>query len=258
MDKFVCVRLVQANAMDLSLFQFDFDLTFAVFFMNADKTIYGRFGSRSERKDATKDISMEGFRKALAAALDLHKKYPSNKASLSSKQNQPPRFKVPEEYPSLRGKYKSTLDYEGKVVQSCMHCHQVGEAERTFFRADRKPIPDEVVYPWPMPNVIGLAFDPQEKAKVSGVAQESAAEQAGVKIGDEILTLQWQPILSIADVQWVLHNASQPATLTAEVLRGKKKLKLTLSLANDWRRHSDISWRTSSWDLRRMATGGLV
>src|SRR5206468_10131232 len=103
MDQFVCVRLVQANAMDLSLFQFDYDLTFAVFFMNADKTIYGRFGTRSERKDATKDISMEGFRKALAAALELHKKYPANKASLSGKQSPPPRFKVPEEYPSLRG-----------------------------------------------------------------------------------------------------------------------------------------------------------
>ena len=58
MDKFVCVRLVQANAMDLALFQFDYDLTFVVFFMNADKTIYGRYGSRSDRKNATRDISI--------------------------------------------------------------------------------------------------------------------------------------------------------------------------------------------------------
>ena len=69
MDKFVCVRLVQANALDLTLFQFDYDLTFAAFFMNADKTIYGRYGTRSERKDATKDIPIESFREALAAAL---------------------------------------------------------------------------------------------------------------------------------------------------------------------------------------------
>src|SRR5216117_4403238 len=102
MNKFVCVRLVQANALDLALFQFDYDLTFAIFLLNADKTIYGRFGSRSDRKDAAKDISMEGFRKALAAALDLHKRYPANKAALSGKQNPTPRFKVPEEYPSLR------------------------------------------------------------------------------------------------------------------------------------------------------------
>ena len=66
MEKFVRVRIVQANGMDLSLFQFDFDLTFAVFFMNADRTIYGRFGSRSDFKDALRDISMEGFLKVRA------------------------------------------------------------------------------------------------------------------------------------------------------------------------------------------------
>ena len=74
--------MVKANGMDLSLFQFDYDLTFAAFFMNADKTIYGRYGSRSEMKDAAKDISIDGFRKALAAALEIHKNYPANKASL--------------------------------------------------------------------------------------------------------------------------------------------------------------------------------
>src|SRR5216117_1638183 len=99
MDRFVCVRMVQANGMDLSLFQFDYDLTFVAFFLNADKTIYGRFGSRSERKDATKDISLEGFEKALSGALELHKNYPANKTSLLAKRGPEPRFKVPEEYP---------------------------------------------------------------------------------------------------------------------------------------------------------------
>src|SRR5436309_13256189 len=127
MDKFVCVRLVQANAMDLALFQFDYDLTFAAFFMNADRTIYGRFGSRSNQKDPAKDISMEGFRAALAGALELHKKYPANKVSLRGKQGSAPAFKVPEDYPSLKGKYKAALDYEGKVAKSCIHCHQVRE-----------------------------------------------------------------------------------------------------------------------------------
>jgi hypothetical protein len=101
MDRFVCVRIVQANGMDLSLFQFDFDLTFAAFFMNADKTIYGRFGSRSDREDAMKNVSVEGFRQALAAALEVHRRYPANKASLAGKRGPAPRYRVPEEYPSL-------------------------------------------------------------------------------------------------------------------------------------------------------------
>ena len=72
LDKFVCVRIVQANGMDLTLFQFDYDLTWAAFFLNADRTIYGRYGtrSRSNRKD---DVSLPGFTKAMTAALALHK-----------------------------------------------------------------------------------------------------------------------------------------------------------------------------------------
>src|SRR5213594_3597057 len=108
MNKFVCVRLVQANALELALFQFDCDLTFAAFLMNADKTIYGRFGSRSDRKDGTKDITIEGLERALAAALDLHKNYPANKPLLAAKRGPEPRFKVPEDYPSFKGKYKAS------------------------------------------------------------------------------------------------------------------------------------------------------
>jgi len=32
---------------DLAQFQFDYDLTWAVIFLNVDGTVYGRYGSRS-------------------------------------------------------------------------------------------------------------------------------------------------------------------------------------------------------------------
>lgn len=262
MDQYVCVRLIQANAMDLAQFQFDYDLTFAVFMMNADGTVYGRFGSRSDHNDATRDISMLGLRKALETGLELHKTYPEIKATLASKRGEPPQFKTPEDFPLWREKkgkqYKATLDYEGKVMESCMHCHQVRDAQLRFYRDDHKSIPDSVLYAWPMPDVIGLALDPDEKAKVKNVGRGSAAEKAGFERGDEILTLAGQPLISIADVQWVLHNAGEPATLKAEVLRGKRKIDLKLDLGTGWRRSSDLAWRTTTWDLRRMATGGLV
>src|SRR3954454_161292 len=63
MDRFVCVRIVQANTIDLTRFKFDFDQSFAAFLMNPDLTIYARFGTRSDRKEA-RDISLKGLRKA--------------------------------------------------------------------------------------------------------------------------------------------------------------------------------------------------
>ncbi len=256
MDQFVCVRLVQANAMDLSLFQFDYDLTFAVIMMNADRTVYGRYGSRSSRQ-ADRDISLEGFAAALAGAMQLHAAYPANKSSLAGKQPVPTHYKSPDDFPSLRGKFKSTLDYEGKVVQSCMHCHQIRDAHRAVFRTAGKPIPDKLLFPYPSPQVLGLTLDPQTKATVKTVAANSVAAQHGMVPGDEIVALNDQPILSSADVQWVLHNA-QAGPLVVRVQRGGQPKELTIPLEKDWRRASDISWRVSSWPLRRMGLGGLV
>ncbi len=259
MEQFVRVRVVQGNALDLSLFQFDTDLTFAAFFLNADRTVYGRFGTRSEQKRADKDITLEGFREALAGALELHRNYPTNKPALQAKQPLPVKFKTPEQYPGLAGKFTATLDYStGKVARSCIHCHQVGEAQRKLFRADSQPIPDDVLYPWPVPDVVGLSFDPKAKATVASVAAGSAALNAGFKAGDELVSLEGQPLLSIADVQWVLHHAKDPVTLKAAVRRGGHQFVLTLQLGKSWRQKSDISWRSTTWDLRRMALGGLV
>ena len=257
MERFVRVRMVQANGMDLGLFQFDYDLTFAAFFLNADRTIYGRYGTRSDQKDAMRNMSVEGFRKALEAALALHEGYPANRASLTSKTGPPASVRVPEEYPSLT-RFSDRLDYAGKVAASCMHCHMVAAAPRKQLRTAGRPMPPEVIYPWPMPDTLGLPLDPQAKARVLEVPPGSQAAKDGFRAGDEILTLEGTPIISIADVQWVLHRTRPPAGLAAVVRRGDREFKLTLHLAEGWRTAGDISWRVTTWDLRRMATGGMV
>lgn len=257
LDKFVCVRIVQTNGMDLSLFQFDYDQSWAAFLMNADLTIYGRYGTRSHHSESKDDVSLEGFSKALSGALELHSLFPKNKASLAGKRGPSAEVKVPEEFPSLKGKFGPKLDYEGKVVQSCIHCHQVGEALRLAHRSTGKPIPDKVLFPYPNPKILGLILDPKEKANVRQVTSGSSAEKDGFRAGDEILTLAGQPIVSIADVQWLLHHAGETGTLPAEVLREGEKKSLAVSLTEGWRRRDDISWRATSWDLRRVTLGGL-
>jgi hypothetical protein len=256
--KFVTVRVIQGNGMDLALFQFDYDQTWAAFFLNADRTIYGRYGRRSQ-KSVTHDISLEGFRKAMAAALELHKGYPGNKESLVGRLGPAPRFRTPEEYPLLKGKkYPATLQPNKTVRQSCIHCHQVQMAERQLARTARKPIPDEALWLYPDPDTLGLVFDPQGRATLKEVPAGSPAHKDGFRAGDEVVRLAGQPLTSPADGQWILHRAGDADRLKAEVRRGGKTAELNLSLPPGWRRKANLSWRESTWDLRRMAAGGMI
>lgn len=259
LEKFVRARVVSTNGLDLSLFQFDTDQSFAVFFLNADGTVYGRFGTRSHRTNWVGDVSLKGLAKALQGALDLHAGYPGNKAALAGKRGPAPDVPTPEKYPALKGKYGPTLDYAGKVVPSCIHCHQIGDAEKSLARASKEPMPVKLLFPYPHPKSQGLILDPNEKATVKEVRPGTSAERASFKPGDAIVTFDGQPMLSIADVQWVLHRQSgNGGRLAATVLRDRKSVDLIWTLGSGWRRDDDISWRSSSWSLRRMATGGML
>lgn len=255
LDKFVCVRIIQANTIDLDHFRYDFDQSFAVILANADLTVYGRYGTRSDRREE-EDISLPGLRKAMEGALRLHANFDNVRDALKGKQVTPSPYKTPLDYPSVAGRFSPSLDYENQLARSCMHCHQVREAERQVYRASGQPFPDEVLYPYPDPETLGLKFDSRATALVESVAPGSSAEQNGVKVGDVVDTLQGQPILSIADVQWVLHNAPTSGTLNAKILRDGKPMDLTLTLREGWRR-GNISWRVTSWDLRRIGLGGM-
>lgn len=256
LDKFVCVRQVSTNGLDLSLFQYDTDQSFAVFLLNADGTIYGRFGTRSHRTDWLFDVSLPGMARALEGALELHAGYPANKQALAGKRGRPLEFASPEKYPSLKDKYTDKLATSGNVVKSCIHCHQIGDAQREFYRAQGKPIPERVLFPYPHPKSIGLILDPEQRATVKEVLPDSPAAESGFRSGDVIETLAGQPPLSIADVQWVLHQ-TDGASVKAVVKRGDTTQSVTLKLPEGWRTRGDIAWRATSWGLRRMGTGGL-
>lgn len=259
LPKFECVRVVSTNGLDLSLFQFDYDQSFAVFMLNADGTIYGRFGTRSDRTAWIGDVSVEGLAKAMEGALELHQQYSKIKPLLAGKHGPKPAFASPEKYPSLQGKYGPTLNYEANVVQSCIHCHQVGDAQKDYYRSRKELIPDQVLLPYPHPKSLGLILDPEEMATVKSVDENSLASKAGFQPGDKIDRINRQPLLSMADVQWVLHQADPAgAELLADITRDKKKIYLKLRLPAGWRELDNISWRASSWGLRRMATGGLL
>ena len=259
LEQFVCVRVVSTNGLDLSLFQFDTDQSFAVFMLNSDRTIYGRFGTRSHRTDWIGDVSLKGLAEALRGTLDLHHEYPKNAVALKGKSGGTPLFVHPEDFPSLKEEFTSSLNYEGDVAKSCIHCHQIGDAVRDYYRSKGDAIPATVLNPYPHPKSLGLILDPDHRATVKTVLADSIAATAGFQPGDRILSLQGQPLLSMADLQWVLHSvAAAGAELKAIVDRDGTQTEVTVHLPDKWRELDDISWRVSAWGLRRMATGGMV
>ncbi|MEQ1862490.1 MAG: Trx7/PDZ domain-containing (seleno)protein [Chthoniobacteraceae bacterium] len=255
-DQFICVRLIDANAIDLARFQFDYDLSFSTLFFNGDGTIYGRYGSWKHQRDP-KEKTVDGYKRALEAALAVHRDYPANKAALAGKQGMAIPFKTPVEIPSLSIKYKVNLDWEGKVVGSCVHCHMVGEAIRTSYRDKGQAIPEMWVYPQPAPETLGLTLAPEQIAHVEAVAVGSIAALAGVQAGDDLVSVAGQPLVSVADVSWALHRAPDAGKIAAVVKRGGAERAVSLDLPAGWRSKSDISRRVGTWGMRGMALGGL-
>ena len=256
LDRFVCVRVINANALDLTLFQFDYDLSFSTMFFAADGTVLGRFGSWSHQKDA-RDTTTAGYRAALEAVLALHRDFPGNRSALAGKQGVPTPFKTPVEIPALAGKYQRELDWDGKVVQSCVHCHQIGDAFRASYRAKGESLPGDLIYPMPPPETIGLTLAADGVAHVKSVASGSLAASGGVGLGDDLVSISGQPLVSIADVAWALHRAAESGPLAIVVRRGGVEKTLAISLPVGWRAKADISRRVGTWEMRAMALGGL-
>ncbi len=249
------VRLVKCNSLDLNLFQFDYDLTFAVFFLNADKTVYARYGTRTGH-DADKDVALEGLAATMNEVLKIHAAYPKNKSSLAGKQPKKSKYKVPEDLPKLR-RFKSKLDYKGAVAKSCIHCHQVRDAQRFEYRKTGKQMPDKLLFPYPKSETVGLKFDKKSKTTLAAVLDGSPAHDAKLRRGDGVVSLGDTTVASEADVHWILHQLDNQKRIKIVVDRDGEQISTTLNLPAGWRKQADITWRPTSWELRRMATGGL-
>jgi len=248
MKKFVCVRIPKANDLDLKLFEFDCDLTFAVFFLNADKTIYGRYGTRTDFIYAARDMSLVGLKKSMKAVLKLHRNFAENKPMLELKKPTQVSFKKPNDYPWLKSRHIR--------ANQCLHCHQIQNAEQRYYRGRHQTIPDDVLFRWVPPETIGIAFDPKEIATIQSVERHTPADEAGLRAGDEILTVERQPVISMADVQWGLENMGENVSMRATMRRGDEVHHLKIPLRKGWRAKIDISWRTTTHLLRRFAWGG--
>lgn len=82
-----------------------------------------------------------------------------------------------------------------------------------------------------------MEMDPKEAASILKIRKGSPAANAELRAGDQIKQMNGQPILSSADIQWVLHHSKNPDTLSLVIERKGKAQKVELRLAKGWRTH---------------------
>jgi hypothetical protein len=228
-DQFVLVRLLRIQGVDLSQFEFDYDLTWAAFFMNATGKVYGRFGGRDAKGPDTRN-TLEGLHYAMEAALAEHKKNPA--AGPDKAAGKP--FYI-ENAPTA------------KAYRGCIHCHQVKEILR---EEDKRAgtWQRESVYTYPLPENVGITLDRERGNVVQAVTVDSPAAKAGVKPGDLLRSLNKFSVASFADAAHGLHKAPLQGDVPIAFERAGKVQTGTLTLASGWRR-TNITWRPSLLDL---------
>jgi predicted metalloprotease with PDZ domain len=224
----VRVRLTRITGVDLNLFEFDFDLTWAAFFMNASDKVYGRFGGRDAKGADTRN-TLGGLHHAMAAALAQHRKDPAARPD----NPQPPVYVE---------KLAASKSYGG-----CIHCHQAKEILRQE-QVNAGTWQRESIFAYPLPENVGITLDKQRGNVVGMVAPGSLAARAGLKPGDLLQTLDGRSVHSFADAQYALHKAPLTGTLAVAWQRDGKDMTADLPLAAGWRR-TNITWRPSLLDL---------
>ena len=257
LDDFVCLRLINANSIDLSMFQFDYDLSFSAMIFHPEGKLIARYGSWQHQLDET-ETSTKSLQTTLQKATEIYREWDQYKDRIEPKQGGQTPFKTPIEIPGLAGKYTRNLDWDGNVVQSCVHCHQIGDAYRAWYRQRGERIPQELIYPMPDPITIGLKLYQDTGTRIRQVQQGSPADQAGMEPGDDITGIDGAPISSIADIAWALHRSGDPGQSVWTVQRNSKSVNLRVTLEQGWRSKSDIASRVGTWQMRAMVQGGMV
>jgi serine protease Do len=223
----VLVRLTQINTVDLKHFDFDYDLTWFVFFLNTDETIYGRYGGR-DAASAESRISLKGLRYAMDKALEFH----DTKPKAVPKDDKPKRVT---DFPA------------SKKHRGCIHCHNAKEFERAE-KTDNGTWNRDDLWVYPLPENIGLTLDVDVGNKVKSVKAKSAAESAGVKAGDFLTKIGETRVSSFADAIYGLHKAPKKGEIAITWERDGKSVTAKLMIEEGWRK-TNITWRPSLLDI---------
>jgi hypothetical protein len=227
--EFFCVVVKDMRGVDLSLFEFDYDETWAAFLMNARGRVYARVFGRDHTSPLS-HRSLEGLVRTLRRALEIHR-------TEAARDPDPPPvvpWKRIDDVPSFR-KWRRPAD--------CAHCHNVQEDLRRQEYEDgtwRR----ERIWTWPPPENLGLSPDRNDPARLREVASGSAADRAGLRAGDRIRRVGGTATVGPGDLFLALQRAPETGELAVAYARDGREEEARVRLEAGWRR-ADLSWRAS-------------
>jgi hypothetical protein len=229
---FICVRIQSMNEVNISLFQFERDLTWMAFFMDANDHFYARYGGR-DISSPEKYLSRESLLHTMREVLKLH----AHKAVQTSRyepDGEPRR--TPEQIPPMRAMMARRKE------NKCIHCHDVKVAELRHLQSQGK-FTRYMVFTYPTPAAIGIEVDTVQQNKVQAIVPNSPAEGAGIRPGEMLRSADGQRILTAADFSRVLELTPPDAVLPIEIESEGRTRRVKVKLTGEWRRTEDPAWR---------------
>jgi aminopeptidase N len=99
----------------------------------------------------------------------------------------------------------------------------------------KKHIADFVVFPEPTkgptaPRLMAVLAEQNQRVRITGFAQDSAAEKAGLKAEDILMSLDDSPVSSVEDVRLALFYKRPGETIKVKVRRGDEELEFNVPL----------------------------
>jgi hypothetical protein len=220
---------------DIGLFDYDRYNTLYFFILNADEQIYLRYGGRDS---ASQDsyLNLESLELALKKGLDLHQDYQAGKLERTPR----PKPMFPREMPLL---VERTF---GRGA--CVECHLIGDFNLQQREIDGTLDKISEMFRSPDLKTIGIHLDIPKGLTVKEA--RGAAQEAGLRPGDRIASINGKVVWTFADLQYAYDKAPRNAKqIRLTVEREATPVELTVALPVRWW-FTDIRYKQLTVDPR--------
>ncbi len=226
------------NGVNLRRFHFDYDTTWAAFFLDETLNVYSRYGGRDKREPEAR-MNKSSLLQTMQEVLNIHAAAVKKPQAARQKLVQPmpdEEFR-PHDMPLLKRSH-----------QGCVHCHQVREYQLLQAFHDGK-FQRRHLFEWPLPENLGLENDLKHGHRIRKVAAASPAAKSGLRAGDVITRVNKIPVHSDYDIRWALARTKEKSPIAITFDRtgnpGDASTKTVLLTAPAHWRETELGWRKS-------------